>query len=202
MPMPDTKERLIETATDLFLGKGYGAVGTAEICTAAGVNKGTFYHFFPSKTALLNAAIEKYSAAFKDQFEQISQTRAEPSAKLAALFDVPAEANRLWREMNGFAQGCLLGNVIVELGTTDDTVRQTAQEALQQWEQPIELIVAEFAAAEHLVSLDVAKGARCVAAMLQGGLLMAKLNNDPGEITAMAPAALGALRTLAADRKN
>ena len=200
--MSDTKQRLIETASDLFLGKGYGAVGTAEICSGAGVNKGTFYHFFPSKSLLLIAAIEHYSASFKDKFEQIAQTSAEPGDKLVALFDVPAEANRVWREMNGFAQGCLLGNVIVELGATNDDVRQTAQEALRQWEQPILPIVAEFAAAEGLASLDTAKGARCVVAMLQGGLLMAKLNNDPGEISALAPAALGALRSLALNPKT
>ena len=200
--MSDTKQRLIETATDLFLGKGYSAVGTAEICSSAGVNKGTFYHFFASKSDLLIAAIEHYSVSFKDKFEQISQTRAEPGDKLAALFDVPAEANRLWREMNGFAQGCLLGNVIVELGSADETVRQAAQEALRQWEQPIAPIVAEFAAAEGLASLDTAKGARCVVAMLQGGLLMAKLNNDPSEISAMAPAALGALHSLALNSKD
>ena len=104
--------------------------------------------------------------------------------------------------MNGFAQGCLLGNVIVELGATNDDVRQAAQEALRQWEQPILPIVAEFAAAEGLASLDTAKGARCVVAMLQGGLLMAKLNNDPGEISAMAPAALGALHSLALNPKT
>lgn len=195
--MSNSKERIINTATDLFLGKGYGAVGTAEICSSAGVNKGTFYHFFPSKSALLIATIEKYTASFKDKFEQISQTTADPGDKLAALFRVPAEANRSWREVNGFAQGCLLGNVIVELGNTDETVRQASQEALQQWQQPIEPIVADFANMQGLTSLDAAKGARCVVAMLQGGLLMAKLNNDPDEITAMAPAALGALHSLA-----
>jgi len=196
MSMSDTKQRLIETATDLFLGKGYGAVGTAEICSGAGVNKGTFYHFFPSKSLLLIAAIEHYTTAFAVEFEKIAQTNANPADKITALFNVPAEANRSWRHVNGFAQGCLLGNVIVELGATNDAVRQAAQEALRQWQLPIVPIIAELAQAERLTSLDAAKGARCVVAMLQGGLLMAKLNNDPDEITAMSPAALGALRSM------
>jgi len=195
--MSDTKERLIKTAMDLFLGKGYGAVGTAEICAGAGVNKGTFYHFFPSKSALLIATIEHYSAEIADKFEQIAQTKAGPGCKLKALFRVPSEANRAWRELNGFAQGCLLGNVIVELGTVDAVVRQASHAALRQWEKPIETIVAEFSTAENLPFLNPAKGARCIVAMLQGGVLMSKLNNDPGEITAMAPAAIGALRSMA-----
>jgi len=200
--MTDTRERLIETATDLFLGKGYGAVGTAEICSTAGINKGTFYHFFPTKSALLIAAIENYIVPFKDKFAQIAQMDATPEQKLTALFTVPAEANRLWHKKNGLAQGCLLGNVIAELATTDDAVRQASQSALRQWEQPIKPIIAEFAAAEGLSTLDTDKGARCVVAMLQGGLLMAKLNNDPDEITAMAPAVTGALHSLAQSAKN
>ena len=200
--MTDTRERLIATATDLFLGKGYGAVGTAEICSNAGVNKGTFYHFFPSKSVLLIAAIEHYTTAFRQEFEQIARSDADPAIKICAFFDIPADANRSWRQLNGFAQGCLLGNVIVELGATDDAVRQAAQEALRQWEQPIMPVVAEFAAAEGLTSLDAGKGARCVVAMIQGGLLMAKLNNDPAEITAMASAAVGALRSMASGCQN
>lgn len=197
MSMSDTKERLIKTATDLFLGKGYGAVGTAEICAGARVNKGTFYHFFPSKSALLIATIEHYSADIADKFEHIARTKADPGDKLKALFRVPAQANRSWRELNGFAQGCLLGNVIVELGTVDAAVRQASHAALRQWEEPIETIVAEFSTAEGLPFLNPAKGARCIVAMLQGGVLMSKLNNDPDEITAMAPAAIGALRSMA-----
>ncbi len=200
--MSETRARLIETATDLFLGKGYGAVGTSQICSTAGVNKGTFYHFFPSKSALLIAAIEKYTKSFEDAFEQIAQSDAAAPEKLAALFEVPAAANRSWRKRNGFSQGCLLGNVIVELGTVDDAVRQASQKALRQWEKPIEPIIAEIAIFEGLHSLDTSKGARCVVSMIQGGLLLAKLNNDPGEISAMAPAALGALHTLSAKSKN
>jgi TetR/AcrR family transcriptional regulator, transcriptional repressor for nem operon len=59
--MSNTRDVLIDTAIFLFLGKGYGTVGTAEICRVAGVNKGTFYHFFSSKTDLLIAAFARGS---------------------------------------------------------------------------------------------------------------------------------------------
>jgi len=199
--MSETRERLIETATELFLGKGYGAVGTSQICASAGVNKGTFYHFFPSKSDLVIVSMEKYSASIGDAFVRIAQSNATPSSKLAALFEVPAKANRSWRKANGFAQGCLVGNMTLELGAFDEGVRQASKAALRKWAKTIEPIIAEFADVESLSNLSPAQGARCVIAMLQGGLLMAKANNDPREITAMASAVSGALQSLASRPK-
>ena len=88
----DSREKILSTASDLFLGKGYGVVGTSEICKAAGVNKGTFYHFFPSKADLLVAAIEAYAEDFRLAFADIAAGPDQPSQKLAALFGVPFRA--------------------------------------------------------------------------------------------------------------
>jgi len=195
--MSDTREHLVKTATELFLGKGYGSVGTSRICQSAGVNKGTFYHFFPSKSDLLIAAIGEYATSFNDAFEEIVQSDRPASKKLIALFNVPAKANLKWYKMNGFAQGCLIGNMTLELSAVDKDVQQASQAELRKWAKTIEPVIAEFADAERLASLDPAKGAWCVITMIQGGLLMAKANNDPDQINALAPAAEGALRALA-----
>ncbi len=195
--MSDTRTRLIKTAADLFLHKGYGTVGTQHICTNAKVNKGTFYHFFPSKSALLVAAIETYAVSFNDLFEGIARSEAPVAEKLVSLFEVPCEANRRWYSANGFAQGCLVGNMALELATVDPDVCQAANAALSLWSKSVEPIVAEFAGSEMLGDLDPAEGARCIIAMIQGSLLMAKANNDPELIAALAPAASGALRSLA-----
>ncbi len=50
---PDkTRSKILDTALDLFSRQGYNAAGVAEICQAAGVSKGAFYHHFPSKHAV------------------------------------------------------------------------------------------------------------------------------------------------------
>jgi len=54
------KARLIATAMEIMYIRGYTAVGVHEICTQAGVHKGSFYHFFPSKQALVLAVIDTY----------------------------------------------------------------------------------------------------------------------------------------------
>ncbi len=45
----DTREHLLATGEAIIQGKGFAAVGLAEILSYAGVPKGSFYHYFPSK---------------------------------------------------------------------------------------------------------------------------------------------------------
>src|SRR5260370_36853204 len=53
-----TRVRLLDAARYLFWEKGYAATGMAEILERAQANSGSFYHFFPSKEALLLAVLE------------------------------------------------------------------------------------------------------------------------------------------------
>lgn len=61
-----TRQKLIDTATDLIWMSSYGAVSVDDICTKAGVKKGSFYHFFPSKQDLAITALEEH---FKQNVE-------------------------------------------------------------------------------------------------------------------------------------
>jgi AcrR family transcriptional regulator len=65
----ETHNRILEAATHLFAKSGYDATGVAEICQAAGVSKGAFYHHFPTKQAifmdLLNAYLNGIDSGFK-----------------------------------------------------------------------------------------------------------------------------------------
>jgi len=47
-----THARILETARSLFAKNGYEATGVAEMCAAAEISKGAFYHHFPSKHAV------------------------------------------------------------------------------------------------------------------------------------------------------
>jgi TetR/AcrR family transcriptional regulator, transcriptional repressor for nem operon len=191
--MQNTRDALITKATELFLGKGYGVVGTAEICRESKLNKGTFYHFFPSKSALGVAAIEIYANNFANSFSVIATSNMEPREKLKALFSVPAEANRTWKEKYGFAQGCLVGNMATELGTVDLLIKEATQAAINLWMIPIESVIADLIACGVLPKIDTRKGAEAVIVMLQGGLVLAKAFNDPARVATLSEAALPAL---------
>lgn len=48
----ERKQQLLDAAAVLFADRGYSATRIADICTAAGVAKGLFYWYFPTKGAL------------------------------------------------------------------------------------------------------------------------------------------------------
>ena len=48
----ETRARILHAALECFSRTGYDASGVAEICAAAGVSKGAFYHHFPTKQAV------------------------------------------------------------------------------------------------------------------------------------------------------
>ncbi len=62
MPRPDngTRQKLIDAARDLIWTSSYGSVSVDDICRAAGVQKGSFYHYFPSKLELAMTAMEEH----------------------------------------------------------------------------------------------------------------------------------------------
>ena len=62
----NAKERLINSAIELIGTRSYNSVGVQEICEHAGVKKGSFYHFFPSKSDLTVAALDAMWKYFQE----------------------------------------------------------------------------------------------------------------------------------------
>lgn len=73
----ETREKIVDASLDLFSSKGFDAASVAEICAAAGVSKGAFYHHFPSKQAVFIAILDEWLAAIDLQMEQILSAAAD-----------------------------------------------------------------------------------------------------------------------------
>jgi len=69
----ETRTRLLEAAVSLFAQQGYEASSVAEICAAAGVSKGAFYHHFESKQALFLALLDEWLARLDGAFAAVRQ---------------------------------------------------------------------------------------------------------------------------------
>ncbi|MHC5083283.1 MAG: TetR/AcrR family transcriptional regulator [Planctomycetota bacterium] len=54
----DTKQRILDTAANLFSSYGFGCTSIDDILTAVGITKGAFYHYFKSKDALCEAVLD------------------------------------------------------------------------------------------------------------------------------------------------
>ncbi|MEU9608266.1 TetR/AcrR family transcriptional regulator [Streptomyces sp. NPDC048057] len=71
----DTRRSILDTAQRIMARKGFSAVGINEVLTAAGVPKGSFYHFFGSKDAFGEAMIRAY---FADYLADMDRILAQP----------------------------------------------------------------------------------------------------------------------------
>lgn len=76
----ETRNRILAAAVDLFALKGYDGTGVADICSAANVSKGAFYHHFQAKQAVFQALLGDWLDQLEDQLQH----------NLAASNDVPS----------------------------------------------------------------------------------------------------------------
>jgi AcrR family transcriptional regulator len=77
-----TRERLLETAIEMFAERGYAATGVDALCRRAGVAKTGLYWEFQNKVGLLNAVIDQVVAEWVDQIREAARTAGEPREKL------------------------------------------------------------------------------------------------------------------------
>jgi TetR/AcrR family transcriptional regulator, transcriptional repressor for nem operon len=119
-----TRTRLLDAAYSLLLRKGYPATSVDEICDAAEVSKGSFYHLFKSKEAMTLAVLEHHMAAAKDEIERGLDTDGLDGAQRAVRYvkHVEDAAEELWHD------GCLIGSLALELAETNPEIRERVSE--------------------------------------------------------------------------
>lgn len=129
-PTADTRERLVETARDLFLVQGYNATGVAQILKQSGANSGSLYHYFPTKEDLLLAVLEWYrdniyEGLLKPVYERID----DPIERIFGILD----GYRQLVLMLEFEYGCPIGNLALELSNSHPTARSLIRENFENW---------------------------------------------------------------------
>ena len=77
-----TKQKILDSAADLFAAKGYTETTIRELAAAVGVKEASIYNHFPSKSALLECILEEY-LQFTDMFidrRNLSMLEKSPTA--------------------------------------------------------------------------------------------------------------------------
>jgi len=186
----NARARLITAAMELMYARGYTAVGVQELCTHAGVNKGSFYHFFPSKQALAIAVIEVHTHDLQQLWHKALSATYAPLERLQRAFEATHEAHCHLVNRRGEMMGCPLGNFAIELSSQDDVIRQKLAETFNGWTAVIERLLREAVTHGDLPALDVDTTAQTLIAYFEGVLLLAKMQNDPGVVKKLAQGAV------------
>jgi AcrR family transcriptional regulator len=85
------RERLVETALQLFSDKGFESTSVQDVVTTAGVTKGAMYHYFASKDDLLQEIYARVLRAQQERLDQFAQSEAPIAERVhGAAADVVA----------------------------------------------------------------------------------------------------------------
>lgn len=122
--MSTKREKLIETALELFAKNGFHATGIDTILAHAGVAKKTLYTHFRTKEELILAVLRQHDSEFRNSFMKSVEDIAEtPEERLLAVFDVA----KSWFAQNNF-YGCMFINAIGEYSEEGTAIREVCKE--------------------------------------------------------------------------
>lgn len=128
------RQKLLDEGVRLLMERGYHGTGIQDILSQVGIPKGSFYNYFPSKEAFGAEVIGHYIEPFIQQLEEyLERPELDPLTALRSYFEA------LIRELtsNEFKGGCLLGNLMGEIGDTSETCRKALQQALIRYRDMI-----------------------------------------------------------------
>jgi TetR/AcrR family transcriptional regulator, transcriptional repressor for nem operon len=186
---PDTRSRILATAREMFHGRSYADVGIQEICEGAKVQKGSFYHFFPSKQELAMAVIDDMAEDWAHGFvaEAFDQNLA-PIERLDYMIDAAYYWQKAAKDIEGRMPGCLFGNLALEMSTRDDVMRAKLNAVFEKAKDKFRVTLEEAVAAGTLAPMNTECTATAMLAFLEGIILLAKSRNDPDVILRLGPA--------------
>lgn len=188
----DAKEKIIESAIELIGSRSYNAVGVQELCDHAGVKKGSFYHFFPSKRELTIAALDQAWSMFKTEFlNPIFSSDMTAEQKLNTLLQKSHEYQVASKDCKGCVTGCAMGNLALELSTQDESIRLKIEEIFEDWAQYFENLVFDGIQEGFFPSdTDPKSTSQAILAYIEGIYLIGKTFNDPELISRLSEGVL------------
>ena len=170
------RDNLLNQGVGLLMQQGYHGTGLKEILDAVQIPKGSFYNYFGSKENFAAETIEYYISPYLDQLQDYL-TQSEGNA-LAAL-ERYLQESIVELERTEFKGGCLLGNLIGEMGETSEVCRVALQSSLNRYRDVWELGLSR---AQNEGTIRADKSARELADLWvnawQGGLLRMKVEQS------------------------
>jgi TetR/AcrR family transcriptional repressor of nem operon len=174
---PDARSRLLDAAMQVIREQGYSATTVDDICGAAGLTKGAFFHHFKSKEDLGVAAASHFAQMAEQLFGGAPYHQlADPLDRLLGYIDFRAAI--LTGPIAGFT--CLLGTMVQEAYGSHPAIRQACETYIVRH---ADRLAKDIAAAKALYAPDAPWSAESLGlyaqAVLQGSFILAKAKGGP-----------------------
>ena len=172
----NTKTKLLDAALIAIRAKGYTATTVDDICEAAGVTKGAFFHHFKSKEDLAVAAARHWGALTSGLFASAPyRALQDPLDRVLAYVDFRKAI--LQGELPEYT--CFAGTTIQEVYDTHPLIREACEKTISDHAAVVEADIAEAMRKYHITGNWTAQSlALYTQAVLQGAFILAKARQN------------------------
>ncbi|MCO6381381.1 TetR/AcrR family transcriptional regulator [Oceanicola sp. 502str15] len=169
-----TRARILATGRALVLARGFGGVGLKDILAAAGVPKGSFYYYFPSKEAFGCALLDGYVQEYLAALDGLIALPEPAAARMARYFNAA-----LGTEAATMADRCLVVKLAAEIADLSEDMRQILDAGVAQVCARLALLLREGATDGSLASHpDPERSGAMLYAQWLGAAIHAKLSRS------------------------
>jgi TetR/AcrR family transcriptional regulator, transcriptional repressor for nem operon len=140
MGTPSTREHLLEIGLERLRSTGYTATGVKEILDLAGVPKGSFYHYFPSKEAFVSEVFQRYAEGEVRRLERVlGDRKVAPLKRLRRYFE---ELISVYGQSAAIS-GCLVGSMSIEVADHSQKLQTQLQTIFGVWQDGVANVLRE-----------------------------------------------------------
>lgn len=192
----DTRSRLLLAARQLFWQRSYGSVSVDDLCASADVRKGSFYHFFESKEALVLALFEQEwqndQPIIRHVFDPAVPAVEQLRRLVSAIWD--------WQQRDfaelGQVSGCPWMNIGQEMCALNPQIKAKTEEFFSRYRQCHEVLLSR-AQQDGLLpaETDIRTLASAMWASCMGLLCQARVQNNLDILRKELPAVLARFLT-------
>lgn len=175
----NTKAKLLQTANELIWKSSYGSVSVDDICAAAGVNKGSFYYYFPSKAELAVAVMEESYQNFESELRKVFAAHISPVERFENLAVFVYEKQKQAYDKYGCVCGCPFASLGSEMAGNEEIIQQKVDEIFSRQGNVFKATLEEMVNVDLLPQeTDVSAKASRILAFILGQVMMARIQNS------------------------
>ena len=176
-PQHESKTRILDATMHVIRAKGYAATTIDDVCNAAGLTKGSFFHHFKSKEDLALAAADHFAAMAAGLFKSAPyHAPSDPLERVLGYVDFRAAILR--GELPEYT--CLLGTMVQETYESHPAIRRACERHISEHAA---VVARDIAEAKKKYAPRAAWSAESLGlytqAVLQGAFILAKARNGP-----------------------